>query len=159
MIIVSHRGNLLGPDPERENTLEAINLALTSGFYVEVDVWYVDNKWYLGHDYPKIEFSIWDFSDKKLKKIIFHCKNFAAMEQLIAENENALYEAPLVIYFWHHVDNATLLSDGTPWTYPGYILKGGIACEPNMKEFNSAYKDVKGICTDYAVDLRESLPI
>lgn len=50
MKIISHRGNLNGPNKQTENTIESIKLAINLGFDVEIDVWYIDNILYLGHD-------------------------------------------------------------------------------------------------------------
>ena len=52
MILISHRGNLHGKQPERENTVQYINEALDKGFDVEIDLWGKDNFLYLGHDGP-----------------------------------------------------------------------------------------------------------
>jgi hypothetical protein len=50
MIIISHRGNLYGPDKENENKPDQIQKVLNLGYYVEIDVWFIDEKLYLGHD-------------------------------------------------------------------------------------------------------------
>ena len=38
MIYIAHRGNIRGPNPERENSPDYIDEAIQSGYYVEVDV-------------------------------------------------------------------------------------------------------------------------
>ena len=53
MVLISHRGNLTGSNPERENSQTYIQEALNKGFNVEVDVWVVNNQIYLGHDAPQ----------------------------------------------------------------------------------------------------------
>ena len=45
MILISHRGNLMGRDPETENSPQQIRKALSLGFEAEVDVWCVDGEW------------------------------------------------------------------------------------------------------------------
>ena len=51
MILISHRGNINGPNPEMENNPEYIQKALDLGYDVEVDVWGTKyGAWYLGHD-------------------------------------------------------------------------------------------------------------
>jgi hypothetical protein len=57
MTIISHRGNLNGPDLEKENTPEHIIAAINSGYVdgVEIDIWFFDGRFYLGHDKPMIE--------------------------------------------------------------------------------------------------------
>ena len=56
MKLISHRGNISGPNPERENHPEYIFEVLQAGYDVEIDVWFVDNKFMLGHDEPQYEF-------------------------------------------------------------------------------------------------------
>ena len=46
MILISHRGNIDGPNPKLENSPEYIQLAMEKGFDVEVDVWYKDDNWW-----------------------------------------------------------------------------------------------------------------
>jgi len=49
---ISHRGNIDGRIPNSENSPEYISLALSKGYEVEIDVWFVDGSFYLGHDEP-----------------------------------------------------------------------------------------------------------
>ena len=37
--LYSHRGNLFGPIPERENKPDYIDEAISAGFNVEIDIW------------------------------------------------------------------------------------------------------------------------
>ena len=46
MILVSHRGNLSGPDPDKENNPTQINKTLDLGYDCEVDLWIKDDVWY-----------------------------------------------------------------------------------------------------------------
>ena len=48
MKIISHRGNLSGPDPKQENKPSQIINAIQKGYEVEIDVWFKDKKFYLG---------------------------------------------------------------------------------------------------------------
>ena len=68
MIFISHRGNLTGKNPEKENKPSYISEALNQGYNCEVDVWFVDNKFMLGHDEPKYGFPFVLF--RQLNKII-----------------------------------------------------------------------------------------
>jgi len=52
-LLISHRGNLTGSEPARENSPEFIKEALNAGFDVEIDVWFLDEAFYLGHDKPQ----------------------------------------------------------------------------------------------------------
>ena len=50
MRLISHRGNTNGEVRESENKPSYIDEALSKGFDVEIDVWFVEGNWYLGHD-------------------------------------------------------------------------------------------------------------
>jgi len=50
MIKISHRGNINGRIEEAENRPDYIEDTLRLGYDVEVDVWFLDGKFYLGHD-------------------------------------------------------------------------------------------------------------
>ena len=50
MILISHRGNINGRNIDMENTIDYIDDALDQGYHVEVDVWMIGDKLYLGHD-------------------------------------------------------------------------------------------------------------
>jgi len=109
--IISHRGNLYGPDKENENTPSQILLAIQKGFEVEIDFWSEDNRLFLGHDYPKHEIPISFLRDNQ-EHLWIHCKNLEAMDLLkrLLPDSN---------FFWHQNDDFTLTSLGYIWTYPG----------------------------------------
>ena len=64
MLFISHRGNINGPNHKEENKIDYILNALNEMYEVEVDLWFKNNKFYLGHDEPQFEISI-DFFEKK----------------------------------------------------------------------------------------------
>ena len=70
MLLISHRGNIDGPNKDRENNPEYIQIALNNGYEVEVDIWFKNNSFYLGHD--KADFLI-DENFLKKKKIMVSC--------------------------------------------------------------------------------------
>ena len=74
MILIAHRGNFSGPNPERENTIEYIQEALDLGYEVEIDIWGRSQLW-LGHDKPENPCPI-SFLMKNRKKLWIHfsCK-------------------------------------------------------------------------------------
>ena len=139
MIYISHRGNLNGINPKQENKPSYIFDALERSFDVEVDVWFVKGKFYLGHDEPK---DLIDDKFLKIKKLWFHSKNIEALYELTKLN---------VKCFWHQNDDVTLTSNGFIWTYPGKPLTEKSICVlpelNNIKTFNCA-----GICSDFILD-------
>ena len=51
MKIISHRGNLNGPESETENSPQKIEQALKLGYECEIDVWYESGNFTLCHDF------------------------------------------------------------------------------------------------------------
>ena len=138
MIYIAHRGNLNGPNKAKENKPEYIIEALNKGFHVEIDVWYIDGDFFLGHDSPdyKIEKNF-----LKNKKFYCHAKNMDAIRELMKiRNETN--------FFSHDLDNFVLTSNNKIWTFPGLDLcENSICCMPEKK--NKYPDECYGVCTDY----------
>ncbi|NBU82762.1 MAG: hypothetical protein EBS55_14060 [Flavobacteriaceae bacterium] len=142
MIYISHRGNINGRIQEAENKPEYIDDTLTMGYDVEIDVWYVDNGWWLGHDEPQYQIDL-EWLDKRSEKLWVHCKNIQAVE-FFYENEN---ECKDINWFWHEEDTLTLTSYGYIWAYPGkQPIKKSIAVMPEI--YNDDISYCSGICSD-----------
>ncbi len=142
MIYIAHRGNINGKIEEDENKPEYIDTAIQLGFDVEIDVWYIDGKWWLGHDGPQYEIDF-DWMDNRSHKLWVHCKNKQAVEYLI-END---YEAANINWFWHEEDTMTLTSFNYVWAYPGkQPIKKSIAVMPEIN--NDDVSKCIGICSD-----------
>jgi hypothetical protein len=137
MLLISHRGNLSGPNIATENTPDQINFVLSKKLHCEIDVWYKQGKFYLGHDEPQYKVNV-DFITRK--KLWCHAKNIDALLQLKKLKTNC---------FFHNIDAATLTSKGYIWTFPGQQLtQYSIAVLPERTP-NIDVKIAKGICTDY----------
>ena len=54
MYYISHRGNLKGSKPEYENHPNYIKKALSMGYDVEIDVWYISCKKCYYSQYPNL---------------------------------------------------------------------------------------------------------
>ena len=139
MILISHRGNLEGRNPEQENNPLYIYNALNKGFEVEIDVWYINNRWYLGHDSPEHEITL-DYL--KNNKFWCHAKNIDSLNGMLKEGE--------IHCFWHQEDDVTLTSNGFMWTYPGKPLTDKSICVLPEKN-DQIPKKVLGICSDCVV--------
>lgn len=137
MILISHRGNLSGPVLESENKQDYIEYAMSLGYDVEIDVWFQNNKFYLGHDEPKHEISH-DFLINE--KLWCHAKNIDA---LIEMKKSSIH------YFWHETDTITLTSKNYIWAYPrSEIIPESIAVKPETNWLSNLDKCI-GICSDY----------
>ena len=134
MILISHRGNLNGKTDD-ENKPKYIEQALNQGFDVEIDVWYIDNQFWLGHDKPQYKISEGFLEHPNLW---CHAKNIDALY--------VMYTNYHIHCFWHQEDDVTLTSRGFFWTYPGKELtKKSIAVLPQKIDKTL---DCYGVCTD-----------
>lgn len=143
MIKISHRGNIFGRNPERENNPEYIDEAINLGFNVEVDVKWSECKFYLGHDTHQYKvFTSWLFDRKS--KLWVHIKDIRAAPVLVDcglrcffhENERHTLISNSNLIWTHD------LSDVTPCSIIPLLSKVDMNLLPK-------YLHVKGICTDY----------
>jgi hypothetical protein len=146
MKLISHRGNLTGPNPERENHPDYIHEAILAGYDVEIDVWFVDGKFKLGHDAPTYDFPL-GLLETNHNKFWIHCKDMASLSQL---NEIDSMGSKLN-YFSHENDLGVLTSRGYIWSTHPY--KRGILVMPEF--FGSdPTEDTLGICSDYITNYK-----
>lgn len=146
--LIAHRGNVNGPNPDRENHPSYIEEALAQGFDVEIDVWLVDEKWSLGHDHPQYELPSLDLLRRS--GVWVHCKNMAALEALVTD--------PSIHCFFHDRDDYTLTSRNVLWTYPNRALpqRNSVAVMFDRPEELLPQRPL-GICADNVLPLRKSL--
>jgi hypothetical protein len=138
MKLISHRGNLNGPNEERENHPDYIMETVQHGCPVEVDVWRERGQWMLGHDGPQYTTTLEFISHPEF---YIHAKNLEALASLTSTDLH---------YFWHQEDDFTLTSKNFIWTYPGkrVTTRSIIVCQ--TKEDVELYlkTNAYGICAD-----------
>lgn len=144
MKIISHRGNLIGPNSDTENTPNQIDLCISKGYDVEIDLWYIKNNYYLGHDSAVYKIPFKFLIDRK-EYLWIHCKNQDALFSLNNTNFN---------YFWHQNDDVTLTSQEFIWAYPwkhtAFYRNLIVLDFSNHVPFDLYEKhDVYGVCVDY----------
>lgn len=154
MNIISHRGNLKGPDCSIENKPEQIDLCISMGFEVEIDLRLKDKKPFLGHDSPQYEVTS-EWIENRKDNLLIHVKDFDGLVWLRENN-------PKSRYFCHHNDDYTLISNGDVWIHNLEIGLNNdcvipLIDENSLKEFNFSKNEVKGICTDHVFVLKELL--
>lgn len=149
MILISHRGNINGEQPSKENTPSYILEALKLGCDVEVDVWYKNDKWYLGHDKPQYEI---EKSFLFIGGLWVHCKNINALSILcqsgMAEELNA---------FYHTDEDVVLTTSRYLWTYPRNQLYSNSVCVIPELGFIGDLKKCYGICSDNILNYKNLL--
>ena len=146
MLFIAHRGNLTGPHNESENTIVQIKKALSMGLDVEIDVWYKNNHFFLGHDHPQEKIAI-DFL--RSDRLWCHAKNIEALYEMLKVQD--------IRCFFHDKDDSTLTSKNEIWTYPGRLLTPGSICVlPELSKYSLEELNLcKGICTDYPLRYKE----
>jgi hypothetical protein len=147
MILISHRGNLDGVNPDRENSPTYIKEAISSGFDVEIDVHWYDNGIWLGHDEHG---TFWEvpisFLEEIKDRVWIHCKNFEALTNLIDKD---------LRIFFHEKERYTIISNGLVWAHD--LTETNEKCiipllsEEDIESWN--YSPVFGICSDYVKKL------
>jgi hypothetical protein len=138
MILISHRGNINGRIIEAENRPDYIDDTIRMGYDVEVDLWWVNDKIFLGHDKPQYEVND-EWLSNRADKLWVHCKNTNSLNWI---------RSTILHYFWHEEDTLTLTSKNYIWAYPGkQPIIGSIAVMPELYDDNIA--KCIGICSDY----------
>lgn len=158
MIFISHRGNIDGPNPERENSPDYILEAIDKGYEVEIDLWYHKGEWYFGHDKPTYIVNLADYY-KFIDKIWFHCKNLESYGSLLISKNFVISGSELdggEKFFWHQNDDYALTSNNKIWTYPGKELCQFSICvlPENVDYPDEEIKICYGICSDYISDYK-----
>ena len=101
MVYIAHRGNVNGRVESYENQPAYIDRAIELGYDVEIDMWWVDGRTYLGHDEPQYEVDD-EWLSQRADKLWVHCKNVELLNWI---RNTILY------YFWHTNDDYTLISN------------------------------------------------
>lgn len=148
---ILHRGNTAGPN-SIENNPEKMLTLIKDGYELEIDLWYRDNNFYLGHDAPEyeIEESYLDNSG-----LWIHCKDAITLEYM---NVNKKY----LNYFYHTDEDYVLTSKGYIWCYVGKpALENSVIVMPEKVLESYTWSELLSknciICSDYKIDYVKSL--
>lgn len=143
MIKIAHRGNIDGPNPDKENHPDYLQTAINLGYDAEVDVWLIDGKFILGHDGPQYEIP---FNFLYNEHFWIHAKNIPAISDLNVRSGRDHF----INCFFHDVDDCVLTSGGYIWTFPGKLIigPGAIAVMPERVSDWDISK-AEGVCSDY----------
>ena len=150
MKLIAHRGNIFGPDTSRENNPDYIDDALSKKFDVEIDVRFINEQFYLGHDTPdyKIDF---DWIISRSEFLWIHCKDLNSLNYFSSNHKKDLN------YFWHQNDDYTLTSKNYIWVYPGKeYSSNSIVVMPEI--FGQLHKlnqqNIIGVCSDFVGEIK-----
>jgi len=138
MEYISHRGNIKGASHHEENSPMYIEQAIKRGYSVEVDIWKIAAKLYLGHDDP-IHLVSLDFLKMHACKLYLHCKNHDSFEYL--------YGGEFEV-FWHTEEDFCLTSKGNIWAKPNVCkIKNRIEVRLTYDKYFDT-TNLFGICSD-----------
>jgi hypothetical protein len=138
MIVISHRGNTTGRDIKKENIPEHISDLISNNINCEIDIWYKDNSWFIGHDSPDTVVST---QFLQLPNLWCHCKNLNALIEIQKLNVKH--------FFWHEEDSYTLTSSGYIWTYFNKPVSTNCIIVDNTPDWRNKNYNCFGVCTDY----------
>jgi len=148
MIYIAHRGLTTGPDVNLENRPQQIEMSLRRGYHCEIDVWYINDKWFLGHDFADYQVP-YEFLEQP--NLWIHAKNLDALYVMGADKK--------LNFFWHESDSCVLTSQGDIWTQPGKPLTlNSIMVMPEYIDKtvqNVLNVECLGICSDYVEKIKE----
>lgn len=154
MKIIAHRGNLYGPNPETENTVEQILKAINEGFEVEVDMWFHGHdRLMLGHDRPTTHIETGIFQMYAPHLWVHWKRESGLLFGLVCLSEAR--------QFMHDMEAKAKVSDGSIWLYPGTPITDEmrkapaiVACLPELApDWDLTHATY--ICTDYPVRYAE----
>ena len=144
MKLISHRGNFSGIYSDRENKPSYIDTTLSLGYDVEVDIRYVNDKFYLGHDNPDFLVSEKWITERK-DYIWFHCKDLLSAQKFKKMDCE-------IKYFCHSSDDFVLTSTNHTWVHNLELELDDTCIIPlldikSIENYNNQL--VYAICTDF----------
>jgi len=155
---ILHRGNNNGPNSIENDPIKIHDLILKT-YEIEIDVWYKNNNFFLGHDNPQYEISE-SFLD--LSGLWIHCKDASTLEFMNIHKKH-------LHYFYHTNEDYVLTSKGYIWCFVGKTpLHNSVIVMPEKAEYKYNWNEIVKknciICSDYSEEfikkllLNESIP-
>jgi len=147
--IISHRGLLYGPNHLTENRPEVFDARIEGGIVCECDVWFEDDKFYLGHDGPVKEIS-WSWLRSRAPYLLIHAKSPVTFHRLNTMNNSTGADMNI---FYHTNEDLVLTTRGDVIVYPGQpVLDGWVSMMPEIAP-DVKNSDAGLICSDYLYNL------
>ncbi|MFN7656536.1 MAG: hypothetical protein ACK5OW_01980, partial [bacterium] len=124
----------------------------SAGYEVEIDLRYICDKFYLGHDTPDYEVSETWLKLRK-EKLWIHCKDL--------DSANKLIEIGGFMFFCHNSDPYVLTSNKFIWVHDltrNLSSKSTIIPLLNIQDIDDYNKDVVyAVCSDYVLHAENQL--
>lgn len=143
MKIISHRGNLNGPEIDSENRIRRIDEVISLGFDAEIDLWKTELGLFLGHDSPLFEVSA-DWLSENKGRIWVHCKNIEA---------SIACQSIGINWFAHDADPFVSTSHGFVWVHPrnkfGAQFPNAVVLDIEGYRLQNFDLECYGVCSDW----------
>jgi len=146
MRYIAHRGLMDGPNQRMENTPEQVCFALYCEFDVEIDLWWHEGQWMMGHEKPehRIEHETLQRYDDKLW---LHCRDVDTLSKALECKFNC---------FANDEDLIVVTSQGYLWSqHPKHWGSGVIAVKPELYRMQFDLSLADGICTNQPESYRK----
>jgi hypothetical protein len=142
---ILHRGLTHGPNPSLENNEDWIIMRIMDGWDIEMDVWYINGSWWIGHDAPTTPLKHIQLLTHK--QCWIHCKNLEALYHIPKESH----------HFVHDRDVATLTSENYIWYNINQFVtpdvesdKKSVIVLPERSDFSKeTIWKANAVCSDY----------
>ena len=146
-LLILHRGLSIN-DSLIENHPDTLESREINNYYIECDIWYVNNNWYLGHDTPTYLIKDFDLFLKSKQRLI-HAKDGNTLAEIINYCNKRGYDNEI---FYHTDEDYILTTQNTIIAYPGKPLYKNTLCmmPENMNRAITCdeYNNIVGICSD-----------
>ena len=151
MKLISHRGNIRGPIPDKENRPSYIDCAIGNGYDVEIDVNYVNGELLLGHDEPQYKVTH-TWIQERSKYLWLHCKDFESAKECWKYQAFCHSGDPFVFTsnnkIWLHGENESIYTLDDMTIIP-------VINKQESTSFHTANGIPFGVCTDYPAILKD----
>ena len=151
MKLISHRGNIRGPIPDKENRPSYIDCAIGNGYDVEIDVNYVNGELWLGHDEPQYKVTHTGIQERS-QYLWLHCKDFESAKECWKYQAFCHSGDPFVFTsnnkIWLHGENESIYTLDDMTLIP-------VINEQESTSFHTANGIPFGVCTDYPAILKD----
>ena len=135
MLLIANRGNISGSNPTLENTPDYIDSVINQGYNAKVDLWYHNNKLFLGTKEPKTEIE-WDWLKRNTDYLWINCMTVSTLSFLLEDGK-------AFNFFYNTTDPITLTSKGFPWSNTDQHTSGTITYNTDIID------GVLGVCNDH----------
>ena len=137
MFLISHRGNVSGIT-ESENKPSYIDTALKLGYDVEIDVWKLEETFWLGHDKPQYKIDL-EYLLTRENKLWCHAKNLSALKTMLDNNIHC---------FWQEKDDYAITSRGYVFTHSKITEASDLSILISL-DATLELPLCAGVCSDY----------